>query len=203
MEKPKEQAAVVSRNELSFFVTCVRKAWEKIIHRMNPKHNAAIECCGSYRRNTPTCHECIILLKSDIVFPRLKDPFQQLIHTLQKIHLLSLNSIKSNNSYLYEGILDLSVLFTDVRTNQPPTQSTNLPVILKVIEPEAWPCALLYWTGPNPYWIKLQSAAQRANYELTPEGLFVRIGHKRLRHRDEYDVLMDIGVEYQEPLFRH
>lgn len=202
-----ENASVVSRGELGVFVNCAKKAWEKIVTKHNSRHIATIECCGSYRRGSSRCHECVILFKSDIPYDRQKVLFKELLYVFTKLGLL-LGNTKSLSSYTdtYQGVLDLSRLFKSDRTREAPDKPSNLPVLLKLVAPEAWPCALLKWTGPSVYWAKLQTSANRSGYELTENGLYYKnktsgIG-KRLYHRDEYSVLMDIGMEYVDPLYR-
>jgi DNA polymerase/3'-5' exonuclease PolX len=207
--KPALDASVVSRAELDQFVSCVRRAWDKIIQKesfQGNKYHGTVECCGSFRRQQSRCHECVVLLKSNISYQRQKALFQDLIKILEKIRLLDANHRISYDSDYYQGILDVSKMFKSTRTGDHPDKQTNVPVVFRLVEQDSWPCALLRWTGPISYWTKLQSAAMYKGYELTERGLYLSnkqsgIG-KRLYHRDEYDVVADIDMEYLDPVYR-
>jgi DNA polymerase/3'-5' exonuclease PolX len=208
-QKPSVAASVVSRNELAQFVIIAKKAWEKIIHKEDRGCFAIAECCGSYRRGSISCHECVILFKSDAPFVRQKLLFKELIELLKKLRLLSptpsITHFIDNTNTTCNSILDVSRLFQSKRTGKEPDKPTNIPIVLSLVEQEGWPCALLKWTGPYNYWIQLQSAAAKSGYLLTGDGLYYDNKNgsgKRLYHRDEYDVIVDIGLEYIEPIFR-
>jgi DNA polymerase lambda len=198
--KPDTDATVVSRAELEQFINCVRKSWEKLNNKVSSqaKYSCKIEACGAFRRGKTMCHECVIVLKSNIGFQRQKRLFKQLIELLYKVRLIETKNQRDTG--LYVGILDISRLFRSQRTGKIPDKPANIPVVLRLVEPEAWACALLRWTGPKSYWIKLKSAAQHQNYALTETGLYHR--GKRLYHRDEFDVMLDLDMGYLEPIYR-
>lgn len=202
--KPQQHASVVSRGELGHFVTCVKKTWEKLVKKYNNKHTCNAECCGTFRRGSSACHECVILLKSDIPFERLKSLFKDLIYVFTKLGLLNKKTQQTDD--YYQGILDISRLFKSSRTQSAPSTPSYLPIVIRLVEQEAWPCALLKWTGPSVYWSRLQTTANKMGYELNEKGLYFKnkttgIG-KRLHHKDEFDVLSDLNLEYTDPIYR-
>lgn len=205
-KKPEIDASVVTRGELDKFVTCVRKIWTKIIQKESTKSNTysgRIECCGTFRRGKRWCHECVIILQSNVHLKRKYNMFSKLIEVLYKLRLI--NSTRMNEHDYYKGVLDISKLFKSERTNDYPDKQTNVPLVLRLVEPDALPCALLYWTGPNNYWNKLQSVAYQQGFELLEQGLYHKSQNglgKKLYHRDEYDVLTDIGMDFVEPIYR-
>jgi DNA polymerase/3'-5' exonuclease PolX len=208
-KKPELDASVVSRTDLDQFIGCVRRAWDKIVQKESSRqerHSSTTECCGSFRRQQAWCHECVILLKSTVPFQRQKVMFQDLIKILEKVRLLDGNHRIAYDYDYYQGVLDVSKMYKSTRTGDYPDKQTNIPIVLRLVESESWPCALLRWTGPIAYWVKLQSTAAHRGYKLTEHGLYLddkRAAHpKRLYHRDEYDVMNDLDMEYLEPMHR-
>lgn len=198
--KPDVDATVVSRAELEQFINLVRKSWEKLNGKMSSqaKYSCRVEACGAYRRGKTTCHECVIILKSEIGFQRQRLAFRQLIDLIYKVRLVESKSLRDTG--LYVGVLDISRMFRSQRTGKIPDKPANIPLVLRLVEPEAWPCALLRWTGPKTYWNTLKSAAISQGYQLMETGLYHR--GKRLYHRDEFDVMTDLDMGYLEPIYR-
>lgn len=207
--KPENDATVVSRAEIDQFVTCVKKVWDKLIQKQSSKgvrYRGKIQCCGGFRRGQTLCHECVIVLCSDMSSARQRYLFKELIRVLYKIKLIDTKRLQDSD--YYQGVLDISKLFKSQRTGDYPSKRSNVPLVLRLTDEGSWPCTLLRWTGPKNYWIKLQSAAQRQNFELLENGLYSRgsggrggLG-KKLYHRDEYDVLTDLDMGYLEPIYR-
>ena len=194
------------RTEIDQFVKCVRRVWDKLMDKQSSKgvnYRGKLECCGGYRRGETWCHECVIVLSTDMSAQRQRYAFEELLRVLYKIKLIDRRSPTETD--FYQGILDISKLFKSQRTGNIPDKQSNVPLVLRLADEGAWPCALLRWTGPKRYWLKLESAAQRQNFELLDNGLYAKnrgsIG-KRLFHRDEYDVLTDLGMGYLEPIYR-
>jgi DNA polymerase/3'-5' exonuclease PolX len=204
--KPEQDATVVRRTDIDQFLKCVKRAWDKLIDKQSSvgvKYRGKLECCGGFRRGQTWCHECVIVLTSDMSAQRQRHAFEELLRVLYKLRFIE--SQKMSDVDYYQGVLDVSKLFKSNRTNQQPDSPSNIPLVLRLTDEGGWPCALLRWTGPKRYWINLQSAAQHHNYELLENGLFSKhkggIG-KRLFHRDEFDVLTDIEMGYVEPIYR-
>jgi len=204
--KPEHNASAVRRMEIDQFLKCVRRVWDKLIDKQSSvgvKYRGKIECCGGFRRGQTWCHECVIVMTSDMSSQRQRYAFEELLRVLYKLRLIQ--SQKMTDVDYYQGVLDVSKLFKSERTNNQPDKPSNVPLVLRSTDEGGWPCALLRWTGPKSYWIKLQSAAQSQNFELLENGLYSKqkggIG-KRLFHRDEYDVLADIDMGYLEPIYR-
>lgn len=206
--KPDVDASVVSRAEIDQFFKCVKKIWDKLVERESTrgaKYRGKLECCGSFRRGKAWCHECVIVLSSDMSSARQRYSFKELLRVLYKLRLINSQRQQDNNSY--QGVVDMSKLFKSQRTGDYPDKRSNIPLVLRLTDEGGWPCSLLRWTGPKSYWIKLQSAAQRQNFELLENGLYAgrtrtRSGGKRLFHRDEYDVMTDLDMGYLEPIYR-
>ena len=204
--KPEADASVVRRNDIDQLLKCIKRVWYKLAEKQSTKgvrYTPKMECCGGFRRGDVWCHECVIILSTDMASQRQRYIFEELIRVLYKLRLIE--SKKLTDTDYYQGILDISRLFKSARTGDYPVKRTNVPLVLRLVDEGAWPSALLRWTGPKNYWIKLQSAAQKQNFELLENGLYSKtrggIG-KRLFHRDEYDILTDLGLGYLEPIYR-
>ena len=204
--KPEKHASTVRRSDIGQFLGCVKKVWDKLIDKQSSRgvrFKGRVECCGGFRRGQSWCHECVIVITSDMSIQRQRYALDELLKVLYKIHLIE--SKKTTDTDYYQGVLDVSQLFTSQRTGKQPDKQVHVPLVIRLVDEGAWPCALLRWTGPKSYWMKLQGIAQRQHYELLDNGLYTKqrnsIG-KRLFHRDEYDVLSDLDVTYLEPIYR-
>jgi DNA polymerase/3'-5' exonuclease PolX len=204
--KPEKNASTVRRSDIDQFLKCVKRVWDKLIDKQSSRgvrYRGRVECCGGFRRGQTWCHECVIVLTSDMSSQRQRYALEELLRVLYKIRLIE--SKRLTDTDYYQGVLDISQLYTSQRTGRQPDNRVHIPLVIRLVDEGAWPCALLRWTGPKGYWVKLQSAAQRQNYELLENGLYTKQRNsmgKRLFHRDEYDVLTDLDMGYLEPIYR-
>lgn len=77
---------------------------------------------------------------------------------------------------------------------------SGLQVDLRVIEPESWGAALLYFTGSKAHNIALRRLAQEAGLKLNEYGLFR--GRQRLAGGSEEDVYAALGLDWIPPELR-
>lgn len=75
-------------------------------------------------------------------------------------------------------------------------------VDLRVIEPDAWGAALIYFTGSKEHNIKIREMAVKAGLKLNEYGLFRLEDDKRLAARTEEDVYQALGLPWIEPTLR-
>ncbi len=78
----------------------------------------------------------------------------------------------------------------------------NLQIDLRVVEPEAWGAALLYFTGNKEHNIALREIALRRGYKLSEYGLFDERTGRRLAGEEEADVYRALGLEWIPPELR-
>ncbi|WP_126446544.1 DNA polymerase/3'-5' exonuclease PolX [Sulfuricystis multivorans] len=77
---------------------------------------------------------------------------------------------------------------------------SGLQVDLRVIEPEAWGAALLYFTGSKAHNIVLRKLAQELGLKLNEYGLFR--GRQRLAGSSEEEVYAALGLDWIPPELR-
>jgi DNA polymerase (family 10) len=73
---------------------------------------------------------------------------------------------------------------------------------LRVVEREAFPFALLYFTGSKAHNIRLRARAQSLGYRLNEYGLFAGDDERSATCRDEREVYRRLGLGYVEPELR-
>ncbi len=88
-----------------------------------------------------------------------------------------------------------------------PTKSSvitreGMQVDLRVVEPEIFGSALLYFTGSKEHNIALRGLAIKKGYKLSEYGLFTKKGDKRIAGRTEEEVYKKLGMAYIEPELR-
>lgn len=108
-----------------------------------------------------------------------------------------------------EPLMDAFVSFpeaTEVIAHGPTKTSIRttggLQVDLRVVPPDAWGAALLYFTGSKPHNIRIREIAQRAGLKLSEYGLFDVETGDRLVSETEEDVYQRLGLPWIPPTLR-
>jgi DNA polymerase (family 10) len=78
----------------------------------------------------------------------------------------------------------------------------GVQVDLRVVRPEVWGAALLYFTGSKPHNIHLRRLAMRAGLKLSEYGLFEADGAKLVVAETEEDVYARLGLSWVPPVLR-
>jgi DNA polymerase (family 10) len=85
---------------------------------------------------------------------------------------------------------------TSIRT------TAGVQVDLRVVPPEAWGAALVYFTGSKPHNIRIREIAQRAGLKLSEYGLFEVETGDLLVSETEEDVYQRLGLPWIPPTLR-
>lgn len=187
----------VSRNTINRNIMYIKKIWNALIRKKTKdrKYSSNIVCCGAYRRGAAQCPECIILIKTDIDQQTQQNIFRKLINIMYKINL-----IENTNTHLntFKGMLNIN-------KNNKNRPNIKIPLTIKLSDRNSWGCELLYWTGPSSFWENLKNTAHQQGMILHNHGLYHKTRGdtlKQLIHRDEYDILRDLGLRYIDPKSR-
>lgn len=78
----------------------------------------------------------------------------------------------------------------------------GLQVDLRVVDPDAWGAALLYFTGSKAHNIKIREMAVRAGLKLNEYGLFKVEDESKIAARSESDVYEALGLQWIPPAMR-
>lgn len=73
---------------------------------------------------------------------------------------------------------------------------------LRVVEPEAWGAALVYFTGSKAHNLRIREWAVRRGLTLNEYGLFSKDSGERLASRTEEDVYAALGLDWVPPPMR-
>jgi len=133
-----------------------------------------IACAGSLRRMKETVHDVDILVASgnaDQVMKAFRDS-------------------PLAGRVLVSGPTKTSLLVTD-----------GLQVDLRVVEPDSWGAALMYFTGSKEHNIRLRERAIRRGLKLNEYGLFDEAG-KVLASKTEEDIYAALELEWIPPTLR-
>lgn len=85
---------------------------------------------------------------------------------------------------------------SSIRTKQ------GVQVDLRVVEPDAFGAALVYFTGSKGHNIKIRSLANRRGLTVNEYGVFKQKGNKRMAGREEEDVYQALGLRWMPPELR-
>ncbi len=75
----------------------------------------------------------------------------------------------------------------------------GLQADLRVLKPEAFGAAFLYFTGPKDYNIEMRKIAIQKGYKLSEYGLFDRKTGRLISSKDEKDIFGRLGMKYVRP----
>ncbi|HZT07758.1 MAG TPA: DNA polymerase/3'-5' exonuclease PolX [Chloroflexota bacterium] len=78
----------------------------------------------------------------------------------------------------------------------------NLQIDLRVVAPDEWGAALLYFTGSKEHNIELREMAMRRGWKLNEYGLFDEASGRRLASATEHDVYASLGLPWIPPELR-
>jgi DNA polymerase (family 10) len=78
----------------------------------------------------------------------------------------------------------------------------GLQVDLRVVEPDAFGAALLYFTGSKAHNVKLRSMAKKRGLKINEYGIFNEKTGRRLAGRTEEEMYRALGLPYIEPELR-
>jgi DNA polymerase (family 10) len=82
------------------------------------------------------------------------------------------------------------------------TTSKGLQVDLRVIAPDVWGAALIYFTGSKAHNIRIREMAVRKGLKLSEYGLFEAASGELIVAETEEDVYQRLGLPYIEPTLR-
>ena len=78
----------------------------------------------------------------------------------------------------------------------------GLQVDLRVVEPQVWGAAMIYFTGSKPHNVRIREMAVRAGLKLSEYGLFDAKSGELLAAETEEQVYDRLGLPYFEPTLR-
>jgi DNA polymerase/3'-5' exonuclease PolX len=71
---------------------------------------------------------------------------------------------------------------------------------VRFVDKESWPFALLYFTGPKSFNIKMRNQAKEEGYEkLNEYGLYLLDGRPVEGIKNEEDIFDFLGMDYVDP----
>lgn len=80
--------------------------------------------------------------------------------------------------------------------------ANGLQVDLRVVHPDAWGAAMIYFTGSKAHNIKIRERAVKAGLKLNEYGLFRLHDDKRIAARTEEEVYAALGMDWVPPPLR-
>ncbi|MFM7719231.1 MAG: DNA polymerase/3'-5' exonuclease PolX [Actinomycetota bacterium] len=102
----------------------------------------------------------------------------------------------------FVGLPDVRQVLAHGETKSSVVMEGGLQVDLRVVAPDVWGAALLYFTGSKAHNIRIRELAVRAGLKLSEYGLFVADTEELLVARTEEDVYARLGLPYIAPVLR-
>lgn len=78
----------------------------------------------------------------------------------------------------------------------------GIQVDLRVVEPDSYGAALLYFTGSKQHNIRLRTIANQKGYKISEYGIFREKTEKRIAGKEEADIYRTLGLAYIPPEMR-
>ena len=147
-----------------------------------------IDIAGSIRRRKETIGDLDILLTC-----RQKDR-QRVID-----HFIGVEGVKR---VLAKGDTKASILIKE--TDQPTAKKRMIDrqVDLRIVEPEEWGAALVYFTGSKQHNVHIRRIAQDQGLKVNEYGVFKEPQNKRIASRNEEEVYQSLGLQWMPPEIR-
>jgi DNA polymerase (family 10) len=151
------------------------QAREMVARLSKLKEAKEVSCAGSVRRMCETVHDVDILVGSG-------KPAVVMDHFIK---------MKEVWRVLAHGPTKSSVILKD-----------GLQIDLRVVAPDSYGAALLYFTGSKAHNVKLRVMAKKRGLKINEYGIFKEKTGRRLAGRSEEDVYKVLGLAYIEPELR-
>jgi DNA polymerase (family 10) len=137
-----------------------------------------VELAGSLRRKKETIGDIDILVTSDV-----KD---------RKKIISKFISLPFIREVLAKGDTKASVIIKDF----------NKQVDVRIVNPDEWGAALLYFTGSKEHNVHLRTIAREKGYKISEYGLFDAITEKKIAGTTEEEIYKKLGFEWIPPEMR-
>ncbi len=119
--------------------------------------------------------------------------------TVRDIDLLATSKKSSELMKAFTSMSDVKRLLAKGLSKTMLVLENSLQVDLRVVPPESWGAALLYFTGSKQYNIDMRKTAIRKGYKLNEYGLFDRKTGERLAGKTEKEIFSKLGLKYRSP----
>lgn len=149
---------------------------------------------------------------------------EEVVAALQRLKEVRRISLAGSLRRRQETIGDIDVLITSTHPEKVMAAFVELPVVervqahgqtkasvrtkqgiqvdLRVVEPESFGAALVYFTGSKAHNIKIRSLAQRQGLTINEYGVFSKGGKRRLAGQEEEQVYRALGLSWVAPELR-
>lgn len=166
---------LLPRDRAESILQAVQKECPKEIH---------VVLADTYRRGYADMSRLCILM-TDKMYPKSREKADRLIHYLTADRLSNVfrNCTRDRNGNVCGQIFNTTTTFSMI----------SVPAC-------EWCFSLMYFTGPHPFWEKMQSRAQSFGYRLTPRSL--GMGHVREDCRTERDIFVRLRLDFIPPEHR-
>ena len=102
----------------------------------------------------------------------------------------------------FVGLGDVEQVLAHGETKSSAVMAGGLQVDLRVVPPDVWGAALLYFTGSKAHNIRVREMAVRAGLKLSEYGLFDARSEERIVAATEEEVYARLGLPYIPPVLR-
>lgn len=174
---------------------------EQYLHKMTSKVDNELVgiICGSYRRVSPTSNDidCMIThpsIKTKADLEKKKNYLNLFVKKLIDDGFIIDSLTGEDVTSKYMGFCQLK----NTKKNKYPVRRIDI----RYMPYESYYTALLYFTGPGEFNMRMRQLAISQNYMLNEYGLFVVEGKekiKRIKINSEKEVFDILGMEYLDP----
>ncbi|ARF11843.1 DNA polymerase family X protein [Klosneuvirus KNV1] len=173
-------------------VTEINKYLEKMAKKVDKQ--LTITICGSYRRQRPTSNDVDVLL----THPKIKTKLQ--LTTQDNNYLRKFVEVLKKNKFILDDLTDKDYEMKYMgycQYNKNPVRRIDI----RYIPYDSFAAAMLYFSGPAGFNVKMRSLAESLNYLLNEYGIYKLIGDKkkRIKTTSEKDIFDILGMEYLTP----
>ena len=119
--------------------------------------------------------------------------------TVRDIDLLAISNKPEVLMNSFTSMPDIQKVLAKGSTKSEVLLKRGIQADLRVIKPESFGAAFLYFTGPKEFNIWMRKIAIRKSYKLSEYGLFNRKTDKLIEGRNEKKIFKLLGIKYLTP----
>ena len=155
--------------------------------------------CGSYRRQKPTSNDIDVL----ITHPKIKTKLQLREQSEEQNYLHRLINELKKDTFIIDDLTDKDYEIKYMGYLKSKKGDVHR-IDMRYVPYESYPIALVYFSGPGNFNIKIRSLAESLGMLLNEYGLYKLVNGKKKRVKiiSEKDVFEKLGLEYLPPNLR-
>ncbi|HEO64036.1 MAG TPA: DNA polymerase/3'-5' exonuclease PolX, partial [Candidatus Omnitrophica bacterium] len=132
----------------------------------------------------------------------LAGSLRRMKETVRDIDILAASREPQKIMSVFTGMPQVKQVLAHGHTKSSIITKSGVQVDLRVVEPDSYGAALVYFTGSKEHNIHMRSIAVKKGLKISEYGVFKKNGKKRIAGKTEEDVYKSVGLDFIPPELR-